>query len=203
MIIIILNTILRASGITASREKDLLKRISNADSKAFEDFYDLYHGIMFRLIYSIVRQKEEAEDILQEVLHQIWTRSTFYDESKGSVYTWVSTMSRNKALDYLRSKSHKNNLKTDKDPDFFILSNIESNGLDPLEKTILNNRALILSEALSSIPDDQKLVLQIAYFEGCSQSEIAEKLGIPLGTVKTRMRQGLIKLESLLSKVMR
>lgn len=163
----------------------------------------MYHLVIFRQLLGIVKQREEAEDLLQEVFNQIWSKAGSFDPDRGSVYTWMTTMSRNKGLDYLRSKAHKRSQKTDYDPDEFILTGIPASDETPLDETILAERSHLLKLALQQIPEEQQQVLKIAYFEGYSQSEIADQLGLPLGTIKTRMRQGMIKLESILSKVMR
>lgn len=203
MIGVLLQTILRATGLTGDREKQLLRQVAGGDAQALSELYDMYHLVIFRQLLGIVKQREEAEDLLQEVFNQIWSKAGSFDPDRGSVYTWMSTMSRNKGLDYLRSKAHKRSQKTDYDPDEFILAGIPASDETPLDETILAERSHLLKLALQQIPEEQQQVLKIAYFEGYSQSEIADQLGLPLGTIKTRMRQGMIKLESILSKVMR
>lgn len=203
MIGVLLQTILRASGLKGDREKQLLRQVAGGDARALSELYDMYHLVIFRQLLGIVKQREEAEDLLQEVFNQIWSKAGTFDPDRGSVYTWMTTMSRNKGLDFLRSKAHKRSQKTDYDPDEFILTSIPASDETPLDETILAERSHLLKLALQQIPDEQQQVLKIAYFEGYSQSEIAEQLGLPLGTIKTRMRQGMIKLESILSKVMR
>lgn len=203
MIGVLLQTILRASGLTGDREKQLLRQIAGGDARALSELYDMYHLVIFRQLLGIVKQREEAEDLLQEVFNQVWSKAGSFDSDRGSVYTWMTTMSRNKGLDYLRSKAHKRSQKTDYDPDEFILTGIPASDETPLDETILAERSHLLKVALQQIPEEQQQVLKIAYFEGYSQSEIADQLGLPLGTIKTRMRQGMIKLESILSKVMR
>lgn len=203
MIGVLLQTILRATGLTGDREKQLLRQVAGGDARALSELYDMYHLVIFRQLLGIVKQREEAEDLLQEVFNQIWSKAGTFDPDRGSVYTWMTTMSRNKGLDFLRSKAHKRSQKTDYDPDDFILSGIPASDETPLDETILAERSHLLKLALQQIPEEQQEVLKIAYFEGYSQSEIADQLGLPLGTIKTRMRQGMIKLESILSKVMR
>jgi RNA polymerase sigma-70 factor (ECF subfamily) len=194
---------LRATGLTGDREKQLLKQIADGNAQALSALYDMYHLVLFRQLLGIVKQREEAEDLLQEVFNQIWSKAGSFDPDRGSVYTWMTTMSRNKGLDFLRSKAHKRSQKTDYDPEEFILSGIPASDETPLDQTILSERSHLLKLALQQIPEEQQQVLKIAYFDGYSQSEIADQLGLPLGTIKTRMRQGMIKLESILSKVMR
>jgi len=202
LITIILHALYKLAGITPPEEVDLLARIARRDQQALSELYDRYHRILFKIIVTIVKQTEEAEDVLQEVFTLIWNKAESFDKSKGSAYTWISTLGRNKALDRLRSRSHKQSKQTDYDPDFSILDQTESDIQTPLENTILGERSKLVHLALKEIPIDQQEVIRIAYFEGYSQSEIADRLKLPLGTVKTRMRQGMIKLEASLSTML-
>lgn len=203
LITILLQALLKLSGLTPEEERKLLSRVASGDVGAFSELYERYHSILYRIVYSIVKQKNEAEDLLQEIFNQIWQKASSFESARGSAYTWLSTISRNKALDFLRSRSHKRQLATDYDPDFSLIDRIDSGAPTPHEQAELSERARHVQEALSEIPPEQQEVIRIAYFEGYSQSEIAERLGLPLGTVKTRARQALIKLEASLAKRMR
>jgi RNA polymerase sigma-70 factor (ECF subfamily) len=138
---------------------------------------------------------------LQEVFTKIWENAEKFDLEKGTVYTWIVTLARNKSIDRLRSKVYKEQKKQStslNDDDVF--HPLYSNESDPLENTILSDRAKRVHEALNEISEKQRKVLQVAYFSGMSQSEISEEFDIPLGTVKTRMRDGMLKLRELLAK---
>lgn len=178
-----------------------MTRIKARDSAALSELYDFYNRLLFGLILSILKKREEAEDILQEVFITIWEKAEQFDLDKGTVYTWIVSLARNKSIDRLRSKVYKEQKKQsaslDNEDVFYPLYSDEQ---DPLEQTILADRAKSVHEALDQISDKQRKVLQVAYFNGMSQSEIAEVFGIPLGTVKTRMRDGMIKLRELLGK---
>lgn len=120
---------------------------------------------------------------------------------RGTVYTWIVSLTRNRSIDRLRSKVYKEQKKQStslNDDDVFMP--LYSDGSDPLESTILKDRAKRVHKALASISESQRMVLQVAYFNGMTQSEISEEFDIPLGTVKTRMRDGMMKLREILSK---
>ncbi len=174
-----------------------MKRIKQKEEGALKELYGLYKRLLLGLILPIVKNKEEAEDVLQEVFVNIWQKAHTFDETRGNVYSWLVTLSRNKAIDRIRSKDYKTQKKastTVSDPSFIL----EGDKYDPLETTIFSERAEIVKKALEKIPKKQSTVIRIAYYQGMTQSEISEQLDIPLGTVKTRTRQGMLKLSSIL-----
>lgn len=189
----------KAAHSGADDEVELLKRIKARDEEALAELYDLYNRLLFGMIISVVKKREEAEDVLQEVFVKIWERASTFNEERGNVYSWVVTLTRNKAIDRIRSKDYKTQEKATRDvdaPDFFL----EGEKYDPLETTIYSDRTELVKKALGEIPQSQSEVLKIAYYEGLTQREISEQLDIPLGTVKTRMRQGMIKLKDILGE---
>ena len=173
-----------------------MNRISRRDEKAFGALYDLYSKLVYSLILSVVKKQEEAEDILQEIFLQVWEKASTFDSSRGNVYAWLVTLARNRAIDRTRSKHFRKQRQEVEEPEIDMMPNpAEHNALDSL---VVQERAEIVKRALLKIPAEQRKVIQIAYFGGDSQSEIASKLHLPLGTVKTRMRQGIKKLQKLL-----
>lgn len=187
----------RALHLNSKEEIELISRIKNRDEQALELFYDKYNKLLFSLVLSIVKRREEAEDVLQELFTKIWEKAHTYNEKQGSVYSWVVTMSRNKAIDRIRSRRYKSAMKeaTDNESPY---DHIESEVQNPLDQTILNERAGYVQEALNSIPKEQRQVIMVAYFQGMTQSEISVELDLPLGTVKSRMRDGMMKLKNIL-----
>lgn len=183
----------------SGEEIELMRQIKSRDESALEELYELYKRLLFGMIFSIVKKREEAEDVLQEVFVKIWNKADSFDENRGNVYSWIVTLARNKAIDRLRSKAYKTQQKASvsiHEP----LFTLEGDKADPLETTIFSDRAELVKKALNEIPESQKEVIKIAYFRGLTQSEIADQLDIPLGTVKTRTRQGMIKLKSILAE---
>lgn len=197
IIFTILATIGKSTHSNSDDEIELMKRIKARDADALEELYDLYKRLLFGMVISIVKKREEAEDVLQEIFVKIWNKADSFNENRGNVYSWIVTLTRNKAIDRIRSKGYKTqqNQSVNIHEPFFSL---EGDRYDPMETTIFSNRAELVKKALEEIPKEQSEVIKIAYYRGMTQSEIAEYLKIPLGTVKTRTRQGLIKLKRIL-----
>jgi len=187
------------SGMPESDDQtDLMKKIRGKDQEALKELYDLYKRILFGMIFSIVKSREEAEDLLQEVFVTVWEKAPAFDENRGNVYSWIATLARNKSIDRIRSKGYKarQNESQDVSESEFLQ---EDNCVDPLEKTIFAERAEQVKQALKKIPKIQSEVLKIACYRGMTQTQISRHLDIPLGTVKSRMRQGMIHLKEILT----
>lgn len=196
----IIFTILAMIGKTASggeAEVELMQRIKAKDAEALGQLYDLYNRLLYSVILSIVKTKPEAEDVLQEVFINIWQKANMFNENRGNVFSWVVALTRNSAIDRIRSKGYKTQLKASENIENPAI-NLEGDYYDPLETTIFSDRAELVKDALAKLPDLQQQVLQIAYYKGLTQTEISDHLDVPLGTVKTRMRLGMIKLKELL-----
>lgn len=199
MLFFILATVGRFLSQNNERDRDLMNKIKSRDAEALSLLYDNYQRVLFGLILSIVKKREEAEDLLQEVFTQIWEKAEHFDTEKGSVHTWIVSLTRNKSIDRLRSKVYKEQKKQSVSlDDDDVFHPLYSDDHDPLENTIFADRAKRMKEALEKLSDKQREIVQVAYFGGLSQSEISEQYDIPLGTVKTRMRDGMIKLKELL-----
>ena len=187
----------------ASNTEDLtlLAQVSQKDQQALETLYEKYQRIVYSLVLRIVRDEDEASELLQDVFVQVWQKADLFDNDRGNFTTWLLTLAHNKAINTLRSKAYKKrSLESRGDADDIMKwagqTAIEAS--TPLSEQIADDARGQVLDALRKIPDTQREALTLAYYEGLSQSEIAEKLGVPLGTVKTRMRQGMIKLKELL-----
>jgi RNA polymerase sigma-70 factor (ECF subfamily) len=165
--------------------KALVRRLAEGDSTALGEFYDRFAGLVNALALRIVRDTAEAEDVVQEVFVQAWRQAARFDASRGSVEAWLCTIARTRALDRLRRRSSRR-----EDPAESAPAPAER---PPTEAGIAVRKAL---EALSS---DQRHALELAYYEGLTQSEIATRLGEPLGTIKTRIRTAMIRLREELA----
>lgn len=199
MIILTLASIGKAAQGNADDETDLMKRIRARDAGALEELYDLYNRLLFAMVISIVKKREEAEDVLQEIFLKIWDKADLFDADRGNVYNWIITLARNQAIDRIRSKGYKKQEKQSVSIDESLFS-LEEDLHNPMKTTIFSDRAELVKKALDEIPEEQSEVIKIAYYRGMSQSEISDYLGIPLGTVKTRTRQGMIKLKNILGE---
>ena len=174
-----------------------MRRIQTRDVDGLSGLYDHYASFLFGLILAIVHKHSEAEDLLQEVFVQVWERADTYNPDRGGVYAWLVTLTRNRAIDRTRSRGYKDQIRQSTDIDGVFVDPVTDEA-NPLEKSVLSERASLVKKALKQIPEDQRKVIEVAYFNGLSQSEIAEMLELPLGTVKSRMRLGMIKLKDLL-----
>jgi len=173
-------------------EIELLHAVARGDEAALARLYDAYRVILFGLLVRILNSREEAEDILQDVFIQIWRRAKDFDEKRGRPFTWLVTLTRSRAIDRLRQLGARQRLVTG------AAQEQTDKVSDALSDTIKTAQRETVRRALAELPEEQKHTLVLAYFEGLTQSEIAAKLNTPLGTIKTRMRSGMIKLRALL-----
>lgn len=178
-------------------EREWMHRIQKGDVEAMRKLYAKYKNLLFGMILSVLKNREEAEDCLQEVFTQAWEKADKFDADRGKVYSFLVTMTRNKAIDRTRSRAFKDSGKEDHIINDFTLTPV-SDGNNPHENLELSERASILREALQKLDKKEREVLYVSYFKGLSQSEISDTMDIPLGTVKYRMRQGMIKLKEML-----
>ncbi len=178
-------------------DEDLMPLIAERDPEAFEVFYDRHGGVAYSLAYRIVGSRQAAEDVTQEAFISIWRSGARFDPTRGSVRSWTLGIVRNRAIDALRRDAGRAP-KLDFD-DEAILEQRTSDDLTE-EEVVRRDQAAGLRGALQKLPGDQSKVIQLAYFGGFSHSEIAEMLGMPLGTVKGRMRLGLEKIRTQMAE---
>ena len=174
-------------------DNELLHAIARGDEQSLAALYDRYRLILFGLILRILHDRQEAEDVLQEAFLQVWRRAGDFDEERGRVFTWLVTIARSRALDRLRVLGSRARLAEE-----VVAYSPSENAGDAAEDALKSEQGTIVRQALAELPEEQRRALFLAYFEGLTQTEISERLGEPLGTVKTRMRTGLIKLRDLL-----
>jgi RNA polymerase sigma-70 factor (ECF subfamily) len=174
---------------------ELIRRIALRDTAALDAFYERYHRIVFSLVLRIIRVREDAEDVMVDVFWQIWQQAGRYDASRGKPVTWLLTIARTRAIDALRSSSrhaaHVSSISsatTTENPEDRRPSAVTETPRDP---GVLADTRQAVREALKSLPDQQRIPLEMAYFEGMTHTEIAETLNQPLGTMKDRIRTGM------------
>ena len=172
-------------------EEELVLLLKQKDQQAFSYLYDNYAPALNGVIYRMVEEKQLAEDILQEAFVKIWNNFPSYDSSKGRLFTWLLNLTKNLTIDTLRSKGYKKQQKISADEN--SVSNLSDNGYasDKFDSMGLRNQ-------LSNLKPEQRTLIELAYFNGFTQDEIAKQTGIPLGTVKTRLRSAIIELRKLL-----
>lgn len=171
-------------------EPELIQAIINRDKKGADALYDMYSSALYGVIFRIVQHEEIAEDLLQETFVKIWNSCTSYDATKGRLFTWMVNIARNLTIDKTRSKDFRNHSKNE-DLDDVTLS------VDKGFTTSINPETLGLKELVNQLKPDQKVVLDLVYFRGFTHIEAAEELDIPLGTVKTRLRNAIITLRKV------
>jgi RNA polymerase sigma-70 factor (ECF subfamily) len=173
----------------------LLARVAGGDQAAFAEFYDLTSRTVFGIIVSVLRDRAQAEEVTQEVYVEAWRLAPRFDVLQGSAYAWLNTMARRRAVDRVRSAERS--MARD-------VRHLEAAGepmaLDTSDIVIANDEGRRVRDALQTLPEAQRTALQLAYFEGRSHSDIARYLEVPLGTVKTRIRDAMKRLRSQLGE---
>ncbi len=175
------------AALHAEGDLELAVRLKQRDPQAMADMYDRYGRLAYTLIFRIVRNVGVAEDLVQETFLRVWNRAQGFDHEKGALGPWVLTVARNRAIDYLRSVDGRMTQNA-----FELELNEHPSLFANLEEDILNSdRARKLRGAFQKLNANQRLVIELAYYEGLSQSEMAERMKQPLGTVKTWVRSAL------------
>ena len=171
-------------------DEDLISLIGDRDAQAFALLYDRHSRAAYSLAYRMMGEKQAAEDLLQDALLKVWRAAGSYRSERGSVRTWVLSIVHNCAIDQLRS--HASRRRTQ---DKVEASAAKSQPSEAFAVTWSNSQRDQVREALNTLPQEQLKILELAYFSGYTHVEIADLLGLPLGTVKGRMRLGLKKLQ--------
>ncbi|MBC7914829.1 MAG: sigma-70 family RNA polymerase sigma factor [Pyrinomonadaceae bacterium] len=171
-------------------EADLIRAIRQKQKIGSEALYDMYSASLFGVIIRVVQDQELAEDLLQDTFVKIWNSFDSYDEKKGRLFTWMVNLARNLSVDKLRSKDFRNNNKN-QDIENSVIT------IDEQRNTTLNPELLGIKEMVNNLKPEAKAVLDLVYFQGYTHVEAADELGIPLGTVKTRVRLAIISLRKL------
>jgi RNA polymerase sigma-70 factor, ECF subfamily len=168
-------------------DSDLVRRLKARDARAMAELYDRYGRAAYSLILRVVRNTAAAEDLVQETFLRVWNRVQSFDQDRGALGPWILTVARNRAIDYLRSidgRMSSNALELDRLENPTLYGSIEDSAL-----TL--DRARRLNSAFEKLNPHQRTVIELAYFEGMSQTEMAERLKQPLGTVKSWVRTAL------------
>ena len=183
-------------------DAELMTAIARAEVDAFELLYERYAPIVFATCYRIVRDRAEAEDLLEEVFWEIWARRDRYDASRSKPFSYLMTLARSRALDRLRFRKRRAGVWLEvRDADRDALATSNGSGANPFEDAAAGQRRIAIDRALDELPALHRRAVEMNFFEGLSHREISEQLGDPLGTVKTRIRQGLLTLRKVLRSI--
>ena len=178
------------SGEAQPTDAALMERLVQRDAEALETLYDRHSRAVFSLVYRIVQQRPTAEEVTQDIFLQLWRNARLYDAQRGPLQPWLLTLARNRALDTLRLKRERQRSREDD----FGARELVCTAPDPETLADREDRAEKVRGVMAELPAQQRRAIELAYFEGMSHSEIAEKLMEPLGTVKSWIRNGLLKL---------
>jgi len=174
---------------TADADLRLVGRLVSGDLDAAGELYDRHASKVLALARRILRDDGDAEDIVQEVFSQAWRTATRFEPGRGTVAGWLLMIARTRSIDRLRAKQSRPDTTGD-----VLLETMPANTVAPSDQAIANEQYARIREGLGTLPAEQRTALELAYFEGLSQSEIAERLAAPLGTIKTRIRTALTTL---------
>jgi len=181
-----------------SRQADQasLARIAEGDQHALAELYDRHARLVFSLAVRILRERADAEDVVQDVFAQVWSQAGRYDPGRGAVAAWMLTLARSRAIDRLRARRARPESAADSGAADSLADPAAMQDLDLLAAEQVER----LRRALDQLPEPQRVALDLAYYEGLTHAEIAARLAEPLGTIKTRIRQAVIKLRESLSQ---
>ena len=180
----------------AAADRELMRRVAAADDAAFSGLYRRFAPGLFSMIYEILRDQKEAEDVLQESFVQMWKKAATYDAARSGLFTWAVMISRNRAIDRLRSRQRRSRTV---DAAAAELEAVPPEGGEQADALLgQSEERTRVRSALVKLPAPQREAIDLAFFGGMTQVEISDKLGTPLGTVKARIRRGLLALREVL-----
>src|SRR5437764_8302780 len=182
---------------TSFEPSSLLPAVPHGDMAAFEQLYDRHSSTLYALLLRILVNADDAQEVLQETFVKAWTNAKTFDAVRGSEVAWLISIARSKGIDKLRSRKIRSDRENDAGREISIQSSFvdKTTGADT---AIQSQERIAVRSALAELPDPQRIALELAYFEGLSQSEISDRLSEPLGTIKTRMQLGMKKLRDRL-----
>jgi len=181
----------RQPAVAESEWTDLVQGIALRNEAALRELYERTHRIVFTLIFRIVKDPLTAEEVLLDVYHDVWRKPATFDPNRGTVIAWLMNQTRSRAIDRLRGDSRKKRTDTQQPSPLKVEA--------PIDPAIAEQRRGVLDQCLQALTLDERRAIETAYFQELTYAEVAERLGEPLGTIKTRIRAGLAKLRTLLA----
>jgi RNA polymerase sigma-70 factor (ECF subfamily) len=179
-----------------SEDQALVRRMAAGDEQALGVLYDRWSAVVHGVVSRLLRQPDDVEDVVEETFWQAWRQAERFDATRGAVQTWLLTIARSRALDRVRSVRRRREEPLEGDDGQVVVQQVAEG--DPALDAEASERSRLVVTALAGLPAEQRQALELGYFRGLSQTEIADRTGQPLGTVKTRMRLALQKLRSQL-----
>lgn len=185
-----------------STTSSLVPAIAQGDTGALEVLYDRYSPVIYALLLRILGRAEDAQEVLQEAFVQVWRRASSFDASRGSEAAWLISIARSRGIDRLRSRRIRDERESEAGREISTSGSLVENTTGQ-EHAIFAEERRAVRAALAELPENQRIPLELAYFEGLTQSEIATRLNEPLGTIKTRIQLGMKKLRERLAPALR
>lgn len=187
-----------AAAIERARfDAELLRRMGRSDREAFAQLYDRFSRPLYATALRILNNPTEAEDIVQDVFLALWEKAAVFEPSRGSAFAWAVTLTRNRAIDRIRMRKRRNELLAETTAED-AGTQPSGAGLHSADELVSKEQASAVRAAVAALPVEQQRAVELAFFGGLTQQEIAEKLREPLGTVKARIRRGLFRLRETL-----
>jgi RNA polymerase sigma-70 factor (ECF subfamily) len=176
---------------------DLLALVGKGDRRAFGRLYDQSCSVLYTLCLRMLGNREEAADVLQEVYTEVWCKVARYDAQRGSPMAWLVTLTRSRAIDRLRARKSRGHAVTDSINET-TATELQDRRPTPFEQQADDELRALIAKALADLPEAQRRAVEMAYYDGLSHREIAERLQEPLGTIKSRIKLGMSKLKASL-----
>ncbi|MGA7392892.1 MAG: sigma-70 family RNA polymerase sigma factor [Terrimicrobiaceae bacterium] len=177
-------------------EIELLKRVSQGDQRSFGELYDRFASVLFSTAYRMLKNQEAAEDVLQDVFIQIWRKAPLYDPARGRPLTWAVTLTRNKAIDTLRSTQRRSSLQEAAQQDLERFEQFDDKSF--FDSVTSAETSRLVREAIQRLSRQQRDAIELAFFSSLTHTEISERLKVPLGTIKARIRRGMMALRDII-----
>ncbi len=188
-----------SSEILAERGVDdceLLRETARGDERSLAELHQRYSGVLMATAFRVLNNAKDAEEVVQEAFVQIWEKASVYDSRRGKPLTWAMTLTRNKAIDRLRRVQRRNRLHDDIEQEAQIWDRISE--ADSSDEAMAHETQAMVRSAVIQLSDAQRRAIELAFFGGLTQHQIAEQLSEPLGTVKARIRRGMMKLRQII-----
>jgi RNA polymerase sigma-70 factor (ECF subfamily) len=176
-------------------EIELLRQIGQGDRRSFEQLYERFSGVLFSIAYRMLNSQEAAEDVLQEVFVQIWKKAPTFDPARGRPMTWAVTLTRNKAIDLLRSAQRRSGLHVSMQREKEAFGRFDRSLFDVVAS---DEMWKMVRDAIEKLSKEQRQAIELAFFASMTQTEIADHLKEPLGTIKARIRRGMLALREMI-----
>ena len=177
-------------------EIELLRKVGQGDRRSFEQLYERFSGVLFSIAYRMLKSQEAAEDVLQDVFVQIWKKAPLFDPARGRPMTWAVTLTRNKAIDLMRSAQRRSGLHETMHQENETFSRFDDRS--SFDAVASDELWKLVRDAIEKLSKEQRQAIELAFFASMTQTEIAEHLDEPLGTIKARIRRGMLALREMI-----